>query len=51
VDRVTVIMMCLFLGGVWGGFVYALWAAIRKEKIKERRKKSEMREERGRPAG
>jgi hypothetical protein len=35
-DLLTVVMMCIFLGGVWGGFIYALWVAIRKEEYKKK---------------
>ncbi len=33
-DGMTIVMMCLFLGGIWGGFVCALVIAVRKEEKK-----------------
>lgn len=34
-DALTIAMMCLFLGGIWGGFVCALVIAMRKEEEKQ----------------
>ncbi|GEM_PF-1358262 len=35
-DLLTIVMMSLILGGVWGGFAYALRVAIKKEEGKRK---------------
>ena len=35
-DVLTIVMMCVFLGGVWGGFIVAIVIAVRKEEEKRK---------------
>lgn len=36
----AIIMLIVIAGGVWGGFIYSLLVAIRKERIKKQMDKS-----------